>query len=169
MNHPCGLASGLAALVFAAGCADSPPPPPASAPPPPPPPTAPVHCVDYPSAQQDVVSCRYTSPAQINEVWARSTQLAATSAISLGATHIQWLSAETNVETVRGNSPVECKPTWGAFTCDGGPYEMPVGYIAVTRFAILSAADATARSNDPLVPPERRPLDAHRIVATTPR
>jgi hypothetical protein len=124
-----------------------------------------VQCTDYPSERQDVVSCRYASPAQINEVWARSTQLAATSAISLGATHIQWLSAETNVETVRENSPVVCKPTWGALaTCECGPYEMPVGYIAQTRFALLSAAEAAARSSDPLVPAERRPLDAHRIA-----
>lgn len=80
-----------------------------------------MQCTDYPSPGQDVVSCRYASQSQVNEVWARSTQLAATSAISLGATHIQWLSAETSVETVHGNSPVECKANWGAFTCDGGP------------------------------------------------
>jgi len=46
------------------------------------------------------------------------------------------------------------------------PNDMPVGFLAVTRFAILSASDAAARSSDPLVPAERRPLDAHRIVGT---
>jgi len=129
----------------------------------------PVQCVDYPTDRQDVVSCRYSSQAQVNEVWARSTQLAAVSAISAGATHVQWLSAETNVETARGDSPVECKRVWGGISCDGGPFEVPVGFVATTRFAILSAAEATARSSDPLIPSERRPLDARRIVAESPR
>ena len=166
MSQPREFGSALNALLFAVGCSASPPPPSAPSPPPRLPPAA---CIDYPSERQDVVSCRYASPAQANEVWARSTQLAATSAIALGATHIQWLSAQTSVESVQGRAPVECKPTWGAWTCDGGAYEMPVGYIAVTRFGFLSAAEAAARASDPLVPTERQPIDAHRIVAATPR
>src|SRR4051812_34796687 len=110
MNHPCVLLLTLAVLALAVGCADSPTPPPVSAPEP----LQPVLCTDYPSAQQDVVSCRYASQEQGNEVWARSAQLAAISAISLGASHIQWLSLETRVDTVHGNNPVECKAKWGA-------------------------------------------------------
>lgn len=160
-NRPCALASALAVLGLAVGCADSPTPPPVGPPRPPPP----VSCIDYPSAGQDVVSCRYASQAQGNEVWARSSQLAAISAISLGATHIQWLSLETSVDTVHGSDPIECKGRGGSITCDGGPYDMAVGLISVTRFALLSAAEAAARSSDPAVPAERRPLDAHRLAA----
>jgi hypothetical protein len=112
------------------------------------------------------VSCRYSSPAQVNEVWARSTQLAAISAVAVGATHIQWISAATRVDTVRGNSPIDCRQSFGAITCYGGPYEAPVGYVVVTRFAILSASEAAARSTDPLVPADRRPVDARRIAAS---
>jgi hypothetical protein len=128
-----------------------------------------VLCKDYPSERQDVVSCRYASQAQVNEVWARSAQLAAVTAISLGATHIQWLSVETRVDTVQDSVPVVCKGGYGGVTCEGGPYELPVGFVAVTRFALLSAAEASARSSDPLIPAERRPLDAHRIAAPSAR
>jgi hypothetical protein len=42
-----------------------------------------------------------------------------------------------------------------------------------TSFVFLSASDASARSNDPLVPRERRPIDARQhaaphATATTP-
>jgi len=127
--------------------------------------STPVLCAEYPSERQDVVSCRYGSQAQVNEVWARSTELAATSALSLGATHIQWLSAETSIDTVRRNDPVECHAHWGGVTCDGGATDVPVGLIAVTRFALLTAAEAAARSADPLVPVDRRPIDAHTLAA----
>jgi hypothetical protein len=153
----------VATVAFVAGC-DSPPPP-RGAPPAPPP----VLCAEYPADRQDVVSCRYVYQEQTGEVWARSTQLAATSAISLGATHIQWLSVETRVDTVPVNSQVECTRTWGGLKCNGGPSEMPVGFIAVTRFALLSAAEAAARSSDPLVPAERRPMDARSIAAAVRR
>ena len=159
-----GLASVLGVLVFVMTGCDRPVPVPQGPPAPPP-----VRCAEYPAERQDVVSCRYVAQSQVGEVWARSTQLAATSAISLGATHIQWLSAETRVDTVHGNSPVECQRNWGGIKCDGGPYELAVGFIAVTRFALLSAEEAAARSRDPLIPQERRPIDAHSIAATTPR
>jgi len=152
----------VGALLFSAGCSQAVPPPGAAPQAPPP-----VQCAEYPAERQDVVSCRYASQSQVNEVWARSTQLAATSAISLGASHIQLLSVETSVDTVHGNAPVECSRTWGGIKCDGGPYEMPVGFIAVTRFALLSAAEAEARSSDPLVPATRRPIDARSIAAAT--
>jgi hypothetical protein len=128
----------------------------------PPPPAA---CAEYPAQHEDVVSCRYVSQTQAGEVWARSKQLAATSAVSLGASHIQWLSAETQVDTVRANSSVECTPAWGKIQCSGGPYEMPVGLITVTRFALLTAEEAAARSSDPLIPAERRPMEARAIAA----
>lgn len=150
-------------VACAAGCDR--PPAPQSAPLAP----QPVLCAEYPADRQDVVSCRYTSTAQTGEVWARSTQLAATSAIALGASHIQWLSVETRVDTVPVNSEVECKRTWGGLKCNGGPSEMPVGFIAVTQFALLSAAEAAARSIDPLIPPERRPMDAHSLAAAARR
>ena len=129
----------------------------------------PVQCSEYPAERQDVVTCRYVYQFQMSEVWPRSTQLAATSALALGATHIQWLSLETHFETVQGRAPVECSRTWGGIKCDGGAYQMPIGYIAVTRFALLSAAEAAARSTDPLIPAERRPLDARAIASAAPR
>lgn len=134
-----------------------------SAPPPPPPP---VTCSEYPGDKQDIVSCRSYVNEQAAEVFARSKQVAATTAISQGFSHIQWLSAETRVETALGNAPVECKAKWGGAECTGGVYEMPVGLISVTRFAFLTAADAQARLSDPLIPAERRPIDARATAAS---
>lgn len=167
----------MTALLLAASCTrEIPPPSTAPLAAPAPPPLPPVACAEYPSERQDTVSCRYVSQAQANEVWARSTQLAATSAISLGASHIQWLSAETSLDMVQGSSPVECKSNWGAFkapggafTCEGGHYEMPVGFVTVTHFVLLSEAEAEPRLRDPLIPPERRPIEAHRIVVPAAR
>ena len=139
---------------------------PRSGPPPAPPP--PVACSEYPSDKQDIVSCRSYSNEQAGEVFARSKAVAATTAISQGFTHIQWLSAETRLETALGNAPVECKRTWGGAECTGGVYETPVGLISVTRFAFLSAADAQARMSDPLIPAERRPIDARSTAASAP-
>jgi hypothetical protein len=100
----------VATVAFVAAC-DRPAP---AAPPAPPP----VACDEYPADRQDVVSCRYANQEQTGEVWARSTQLAATSAISLGATHIQWLSVETRVDTMHVSSQVECTRTWDGLTCN---------------------------------------------------
>ena len=157
----------VAAIGFVVGC-DSPATPGAAAPTPTP---AQVLCAEYPAERQDVVSCRYASPAQGREVWVRSTQLAATSAISLGATHIQWLSGDTTLDSVHWDAPIECqRNAWGTtINCTGGPTERVVGFITVTRFALLSAAEAAARSSDPLVPAERRPIDARAVAAATPR
>jgi hypothetical protein len=127
-------------------------------------PPPPVACSDYPAERLDVVSCRYLYKEQLGEVWARSRQLAAPSAVSLGASHIQWLSLETHVETVRANSLVDCTRTWLGAECTGTPYETPVGLISVTRFALLSPEEAAARLSDPLIPVERRPIDARSIA-----
>ncbi len=153
-------------LVLASGCSGAVPPrraAPAQGPPPP------VQCTDYPADRQDIVSCRSLSSAQGGEVWARSKEVAATSAISLGFSHIQWLSAETRVELAQGNSPIECKRTWGGAECSGGPYEVPVGFLTVTRFALLSLDEARTRLADPLIPAERRPVDARSIAAASPQ
>lgn len=96
-------------------------------------------------------------------------QLAAVSAIAQQFSHIQWLSVDTHVETAIENMPVDCSPQWGGIRCTGGNYQVPVGFVTVTRFAFLSAEEARARSSDPLIPAERRPLDARSIVASTPR
>jgi hypothetical protein len=125
-----------------------------------------VACSEYPADKQDIVSCRSYSNQQGPEVFARSKEVAAATAISQGFSHIQWLSAETRLETALGNAPVECRAKWGGAECTGGMYEMPVGLISVTRFAFLSAADAQARLSDPLIPAERRPIDARATVAS---
>lgn len=131
-----------------------------------PPPPQPVLCAEYPSDRQDVVSCRSVSSAQGNEVWARSTELAAATAIAQQFSHIQWLSVETRVETAVQSSPVDCTRHWGGIQCTGGNYEVPVGFVSVTRFAFLLPAEAQARLSDPLIPAERRPIDARAVVSS---
>jgi len=156
----------VGAVVCIAGCEQSARPPTQIAPPP----LQPVLCAEYPSDRQDVVSCRSTSNAQANEVWARSTQLAAVSAIAQQFNYIQWLSVDTHVETATENIPVDCSVHGvGVIRCTGGDYQVPVGFVSITRFAFLNAEEARARSSDPLIPAERRPLDARAIVAPSRR
>ena len=156
-----GMALGGLSLVACAGRE----PAPSSAPAPLPP----VVCTDSPAERQDTVACRYASQAQIPEVWSRSTTLAATSAVSLGFSHIQWLSAETHVETARVDAPVDCHPGFGSIQCVGGPQDVPVGLLALTRFTFLTPDEAHARALDPLIPPERRPIDARASASASPR
>ena len=132
-------------------------------------PPRPVVCTEYPAERIDTVACRYDSQAQVPEVWRRSSALAATSAIALGFSHIQWLSAETQVETARVNAPIDCRPDWGHIQCSGGPMNVPVNLLALTRFTFLTPAEAQARATDPLIPAERRPIDAHANAAAPPR
>lgn len=127
-----------------------------------PPPMPPVACAEYPADRQVTVTCRYFHEGQMDEVWRRSVQRASVIAISLGFSHVQWLGLEKRAETVRtAPTPVNCKQQWGGgFECKGGrSVEMPVAAIATTRFTLLSAEEAATRS-DPLVPVERRPVDA---------
>jgi len=129
----------------------------------------PVVCSDYPAERQDTVACRYASQAQIPEVWAHSTSLAATSAVSLGFSHIQWLSADTQVETTRVDAPVDCEHRFGgSIECTGGPAEVPVGLLALTRFTFLTPEEARTRAQDPLIPAERRPIDARASASASP-
>lgn len=130
----------------------------------------PVVCTEYPAERLDTVACRYDSQAQIPEVWRRSSALAATSAVTLGFSHIQWLSAETHVETARVDAPVDCHAGgWGHVECTGGPAEVPVNLLALTRFTFLTPAEAQARAVDPLIPAERRPIDARSSASAPPR
>jgi hypothetical protein len=51
--------------------------------------------------------------------------------------------------------------------------DQTVAWLMTTRFIFLSASDASARANDPLIPRERRPIDARQraaphATATTP-
>jgi hypothetical protein len=126
-------------------------------------------CAEYPSDRQDVVSCRSTSSVQANEVWARSTQLAAASAISQQFSYIQWLSVDTQVEMATVDTSIDCTRNWGGYRCTGGDNQVPVGFISVTRFAFLSPEEARVRSSDPLIPAERRPIDARSVVASSRR
>ncbi|MEO7034800.1 MAG: hypothetical protein ABI548_12905 [Polyangiaceae bacterium] len=146
---------GLATLAVISGCGG-----PGAVPYSAPTPLPAVVCSDAPAEKQDVVACRYASQAQISEVWARSTGLAATAAVSLGFSHIQWLSAETHVETARVDTPIDCRREVGGIQCVGGPGEVPVGLLAFTRFTFLTPDEARARSMDALIPAERRPIDA---------
>ncbi len=152
------------ALLVVAGCGNG-----GAVPSSAPAPLRPVVCTDYPAERSDTVACRYVSQAQIPEVWGRSTSLAATSAVSLGFSHIQWLSAETHVETARVDAPIDCRREWGGIQCVGGPADVPVGLLALTRFTFLTAEEARTRALDPLIPAERRPIDARASASAPPR
>src|SRR5260221_14195406 len=162
-NAACGwlvLASGLLA-----GCTPTAAPV-ASAPPPPPP----VACSDYAAEHGVAVVCRYHDESQMRDVWAIATKRASIAAVSLGFTHLQLLGIEKRAEMMSYPTPVDCQRTWsfwgGAFQCTGGEnYQVPVAWLATSRFFFLSAEDARARANDPLIPPDRRPIDA-RMVAS---
>jgi hypothetical protein len=114
------------------------------------------------------VVCRFFHDAQLPEVWDRGVQRASLIAVSLGHSHVQWLSAERRADTATYTTPVDCNRNYfsASYTCVGGnPFSVTVAWIMTTRFVFLSADEAAARINDPLIPPERRPIAARERAA----
>lgn len=169
------LGAALAAVAFSA-CAPSPRRPPAEAVPvetwgPSAGVVPRVSCTEHPSERQVVVTCRYFDEQQMAEVWRRSVEHASVVAVSLGFSHVQWLALEKRTETVRSApTPVDCKRRgWeNRIECTGGQsVAIPVAGIAATRFTFLHEDEAAVRSSDPLIPAERRPVDAREQAAST--
>ena len=154
----------LAALaLLPAACAPSPG---ASAPrtPTAPPPVA---CTDAPSGHQVMVTCRYYQQGQAREVWEQVLDRASLAAIALGFSHVQFLSVELRPEMVRYPTPIECKRTLTGQECEGGQVlEVPASTLAINQFALLSAEEAASRAGDPLIPVERRPVDARQRITS---
>lgn len=130
----------------------------------------PVSCTDTPYGRQVVVTCRYYWEGQKLEAWEKALERGSVAALSVGLTHVQFLSVELRPETVRELRPLRCESKWGGYTeCTGGnPIDRPVSWLAINQFALLTADEAAARSSDPLVPEERRPFDAHAYLAASP-
>lgn len=153
---------GALALLLAA-CASSSPAPAPKTPAAPPP----VACTDAPNGRQVAVTCRYYQQGQAREVWEQVLDRASLAAIALGFTHVQFLSVELRPEMSRYAIPLECQKTWAGQVCNGGQVlEVPTSTLAINQFALLSAEEAARREGDPLIPVERRPVDARRRITS---
>lgn len=130
--------------------------------------TMPVVCSELPQGREVAVTCQYYFREQYQEAWDRSVERAAMVAVSLGLSHVQYLHSIGGVDAVPSRSAVECQRVWSwqtKYRCEGGEtsYSYRSSY-ATTHFALLTADEAAARGNDPLVPPERRPIDARQLL-----
>lgn len=158
-------ATATAALfLLSAACTPAPPPakPATPAMPAAPPPVA---CTDAPSGRQVTVSCRYFRQDQTHEVWDQVLDRASLAAIALGFTHVQFLSVDLRPETMPYATTLSCRRTFTGQECDGGQtVQIPIATVAVNQLALLSTEEAAQRLADPLIPADRRPIDARRRI-----
>jgi hypothetical protein len=141
-----------------AGCAASQTPEPGAVAPLP---VQPVVCTEQPGAREATITCRYYADEQIREAWERSVSQASTIAVSLGCSHVQWLSSDRRRETAPSKAFTHCwgGTVWRKCETEEEPPQT-TALLVVTRFVFLTADEAAARAADPLVPAERRPIDA---------
>lgn len=156
-------AATAALFLLSTACTPAPSAQPATPAPPAAPP--PVACTDAPSGRQVTVSCRYFRQDQTREVWDQVLDRASLAAIALGFTHVQFLSVALRPETMPYATRLSCRQTLGGQECEGGQtLQIPIATVAVNQLALLSAEEAAQRLADPLIPADRRPIDARRRI-----